>query len=247
MNVLWQLCRCAIVFAAKHFITFLNLLKLKKGKGLRIDFPLYIKGKGKIILGNNCRLGKKTIINCEGKVIIENGAHIHHDSIIYLGKESCLKIGDNFNLEPTSILKVNKSSWIIGNNVSISSNCLIYAREKSSEGKLVIGNSSNISNNTIIDVCGDVNIGNNVAIANDCCIFTHNHCAEAESSWQGEVLVDSVLIEDGAWIGANVIILAGVKIGKRAVIAAGSVVTKDVPDNTIFAGIPARKIKDILK
>jgi maltose O-acetyltransferase len=53
-----------------------------------------------------------------------------------------------------------------------------------------------------------------------------------------------IIIEDDVWIGAKATILKGVKIGKGAVIAVGSVVTKDVPANAIAAGVPAKIIKD---
>ena len=53
-----------------------------------------------------------------------------------------------------------------------------------------------------------------------------------------------IIIEDDVWIGAKATILKGVKIGKGAVIAVGSVVTKDVPTNAIAAGVPAKIIKD---
>ncbi len=52
---------------------------------------------------------------------------------------------------------------------------------------------------------------------------------------------------DDVWIGANAVILPGVKIGEQAIIAAGAVVNKDVPANTVYAGVPAVKIKDIPK
>ena len=54
-----------------------------------------------------------------------------------------------------------------------------------------------------------------------------------------------VRIGNDVWIGGNVTILPGVTIGNNVVVAAGAVVTKDVPDNTLVGGVPARKIKDI--
>ena len=53
-----------------------------------------------------------------------------------------------------------------------------------------------------------------------------------------------VIIEDNVWIGCRSIILKGVKIGRRSVIAAGSIVTKDIPPNSIAAGVPARVISN---
>ena len=54
-----------------------------------------------------------------------------------------------------------------------------------------------------------------------------------------------VMIGDDVWIGANAVILPGVTIGKHCVVAAGAVVTKDVPDNSLIAGVPAKLIKQI--
>ena len=54
-----------------------------------------------------------------------------------------------------------------------------------------------------------------------------------------------VLIDENAWLGANSTVLPGVTVGKNAVVAAGAVVTKDVPANTVVAGVPAKIIKEI--
>jgi acetyltransferase-like isoleucine patch superfamily enzyme len=56
-----------------------------------------------------------------------------------------------------------------------------------------------------------------------------------------------IVIKKNAWIGAGAIILPGVTVGKNAIVAAGAVVNKDVADNTIVAGVPAKKIKKIKK
>lgn len=80
-------------------------------------------------------------------------------------------------------------------------------------------------------------IGHNVVIA------TINHDLSPQK--RASMLLSPVYIGKNVWIGSNSTILPGVKIGDGAVIGAGSVVTKDVPENSVFAGIPAKKIKDI--
>lgn len=62
---------------------------------------------------------------------------------------------------------------------------------------------------------------------------------------QKTILTNPVVIREGAWIASDAIILPGVTIGKNAVVGAGSVVTKDVPDNEVWAGTPAKFIKKI--
>ena len=64
--------------------------------------------------------------------------------------------------------------------------------------------------------------------------------------WKNEQIQSPpIMIKDRAWIGAHATILTGVTIGKNAVVAAGAVVTKDVPDNCMVGGVPAKIIKEI--
>ena len=80
-------------------------------------------------------------------------------------------------------------------------------------------------------------IGHNVVIA------TLNH--DMNPTKRASMIAQPIHIGKNVWIGSNATILAGVSIGNGAVIGAGSVVTKDVPENTVYAGVPAKKIKDI--
>ncbi len=88
---------------------------------------------------------------------------------------------------------------------------------------------------------GLVTIGQHVMTGYQCMIITQNHKYLAEG-YDG-VEIGNVLIDDYAWLGHRVIILPGVRIGKHAIVGAGSVVTKDIPDYAIAAGNPARIIK----
>lgn len=91
-----------------------------------------------------------------------------------------------------------------------------------------------------------ITIGNNVMMGPYCMIFTSDHETSNLSipmCRQGFTKVEPVVIEDDVWIGARVIILKGVRIGKGSIIAAGSVVAKDVEPYTVVGGVPAKFIK----
>lgn len=99
-------------------------------------------------------------------------------------------------------------------------------------------------NVTILDV-REVNIGNDVMIGPGTLISTVGHPLSPKGRRNHLGIAKPVTIGNDVWIGGNVTILPGVTIGNNVVVAAGAVVTKDVPDNCLVGGIPARKIKDI--
>lgn len=95
-------------------------------------------------------------------------------------------------------------------------------------------------NFTIVDDV-DIKIGDHVFIGPNVTIATAEHPLDVEQRIKGLQYNKPVIIEDNVWIGASATILAGVHIGKNAVIGAGSVVTHDIEDNAIAYGIPAKK------
>ena len=99
-------------------------------------------------------------------------------------------------------------------------------------------------NFTVLDV-GKVRIGANAQIAPNVSIYTAGHPVHPDSRNSGYEYGISITIGDNVWIGGNVCILPGVTIGDNVVIGAGSVVTKDIPDNVIAAGNPCRIIRTI--
>ncbi|MBQ6506183.1 MAG: sugar O-acetyltransferase [Clostridia bacterium] len=99
-------------------------------------------------------------------------------------------------------------------------------------------------NFTVLDV-GKVRIGANAQIAPNVSIYTAGHPIHPDSRNSGYEYGISITIGDNVWIGGNVCIMPGVTIGNNVVIGAGSVVTKDVPDNVIAAGNPCKIIRTI--
>lgn len=90
---------------------------------------------------------------------------------------------------------------------------------------------------------GGITIGDNVFIGPRVCLITENHGLAPDA--RQTLISNPIVLEDNVWIGAGAIVLAGVKIGENSVVGAGSIVTKDVPKNTVVAGNPAKIIKTI--
>lgn len=112
-------------------------------------------------------------------------------------------------------------------------------------GDVIIGDHTRIGlHNTII---GPVDIGSHVNLAQGITVSALNHNFSDTNKRIDEqgVSTNQVTIEDDVWVGANAVILPGVTIGEHCVVAAGAVVTKDVPPHSLVAGVPAKVIKKI--
>ncbi|MCM8787247.1 MAG: acyltransferase [Candidatus Omnitrophica bacterium] len=151
-------------------------------------------------------------------------------------KQARITLGDNVVL--TSLLRVNLAG--------INHRLILAAPARYSE--IYIGNNSGISGG-VIYACSSVRIGNYVNIGVNVRIYdTDFHSMDYEERRIGSlknVKSQPIVIEDDVWIGANSIILKGVTIGKGAVVGAGSVVTKNIPSFTLWAGNPARFIRNL--
>ncbi|KRA55346.1 acyltransferase [Devosia sp. Root635] len=113
-----------------------------------------------------------------------------------------------------------------------------------------IGERVVIRPNTMLMADSDARIviGDDVLIGAGVHIYVNNHRfdrADMTIVDQGYFPSSDVVIEDDVWIGANAILLPGVRIGRHSVVAAGSVVTKSVDAHSVYAGVPAKKIKSI--
>lgn len=131
------------------------------------------------------------------------------------------------------------NNFELGSNSTIENFCTI----NNGVGEVLIGYNTLIGmGNTVI---GPVSIGNNVILAQNIVISGLNHEYQdvTKPIHEQPVTTAKITVDDECWIGANAVITAGVTIGKHSVIAAGSVVTKDVPPFSVAVGNPARVIK----
>ncbi len=158
--------------------------------------------------------------------------HILNPIVFRHGKKTTIRHHNVMNVSP-----VNR--FYLGTESTIEEYCVV----DNGVGDVIIGEHTRIGlRNTIV---GPVQIGNNVILAQNVVLSGLNHNYEDISQpihLQG-VNVDPIIVEEGAWIGANSIITAGVKIGKHSIIGGGSVVTRNVPPFSVVAGNPAKIIK----
>ena len=113
--------------------------------------------------------------------------------------------------------------------------------------KLKIGDNSGVNNQAYFDCLdAEITIGNGCNIGFRACFITGVHELNTDYKLSRPLVVQKpITIQDFVWIAANVTILPGVTVGRGSVVAAGAVVTKDVEENVLVAGIPARKIRSL--
>lgn len=114
------------------------------------------------------------------------------------------------------------------------------------EGQIIAGEGSYIGSYSTIQASKNykVIIGQNTSISHNVRIYTESNFADQDFSKKNKAAkYGNVEIGNYVWIGANVFINPGIKIGNNSVIGANSVVTKDIPENAIYAGVPAKLIK----
>ncbi len=156
---------------------------------------------------------------------ISLGANVFLDDRVLISQEwdaGAVSMGNRVRLqEDTHILVGPGGSVMIGDDTHLQRGCQLNAYKEA------------------------IRIGNRVEIAARCAFYSYDHGVDG-----GKPIVDQPLtsrgeisIGDEAWLGHGVIVLSGVRIGKGAVIGAGSVVTNDIPDESVAAGVPARVIK----
>ena len=181
---------------------------------------LFKKAFGIVFIGKRVKIRAHRHFECGNGMTIEDGCFINA-----LCKNG-VHIGNNFSLGRNSMIE-----------------CTGVIRELGDE--LIIGDDVGIAANAFISMRGKIVIGSNTIFGPGVKLFAENHNfsnMEIPIFLQGATK-KGIYIGEDCWIGANSVILDGVHIGSKVIVAAGSVVNKDIPDYAIVGGIPANVLK----
>ncbi len=110
---------------------------------------------------------------------------------------------------------------------------------------ITFGNNFYSNHNLVILDAAKVLFGNNVFIGPNCSFYTAGHPIDVEQRTKGLEFALPISVGNNVWLGGNVVVLPGVKIGNNSVIGAGSVVTKDIPADVMAIGNPCTVVKNI--
>lgn len=108
-----------------------------------------------------------------------------------------------------------------------------------------VGEAFYANHNLIILDTNKVKFGDNVIIGPNCSFYCANHPFDVETRITGREFGSPIKVGDNVWIGGNVVVLPGVSIGNNVVIGAGSIVTRDIPDNSLAYGNPCTVVRNI--
>lgn len=183
----------------------------------------------------------RAILRLDGWAAIERGVRLRFASRIRLGAGSYLDEGVYIHACPGGVS--------IGAGTMVMHGAVLHVynfRDLPAAG-IRIGANSLISEYTVIRGQGGVSIGDRVYTSPMTQIVAVDHVfddPERPFVEQG-ITARGIVIEDDVWLGASAVVTDGVRIGRGAVVAAGAVVTTDVPPHTVVAGVPARVVREI--
>ncbi len=173
-------------------------------------------------LGRGTILGPYVTLRAPKRISLGNDVFVDNHAVLDAkGAQSNIQVGDSVLVGNSTIFSCALATIAVGNNVSIGPNCFIRA----SRGPVTIGSFVTVGANTVI-ISGNPD---------------YRRLDIPMMKQQGQA--QGVTIGDDVWIGVGARIIDGVKIGNGCVIGAGAVVTKNVPDFAIAAGVPAEVVK----
>ena len=176
------------------------------------------------------------------------------DMVSYYVGMQCKAMGKNATIEyPISTLGL--SCFSIGNNFNVRKDFKLRAHREYENKfffpEITIGDNFYAATQSNITIVGTLVIGSDVTLASRVTIIDHAHGRADYSDLETPVMKRElstkgpIIIEDNVWICEGAVVLSGVTIGKNAIVATNAVVTKNVPANSIVAGVPARVVKII--
>lgn len=186
-------------------------------------------------------VGYRLIMRMHGGAAIERGVRIRFAGNVELNHGAYLDQGVYLHACPNGI-RIGRDTLVMHGSV-----LHVYNFRGIPHSGISVGDQSLIGEYNVIRGQGGVTIGNRVYTSPMVQILAVNHIFEDTSRPfvdQG-ITAEGITIEDDVWIGSGAIVTDGVRIGRGSVIAAGSVVTADVPPGTLVAGAPARVIRDV--
>jgi acetyltransferase-like isoleucine patch superfamily enzyme len=134
----------------------------------------------------------------------------------------------------------------IGSGVMVGTGSWLHALDGDDDVAIRIGDGTSIVGHCVISAARSVTLGRSVLLARNAYISDHMHAFEQLDlpvMAQGITKIGAVTIDDGAWLGENVVIGPGVRVGRGSVVGANSVVLSDVPDYSVAVGAPARVVR----
>ena len=180
----------------------------------------------------NYRLFKRVGISYKNIPKIKGQLLLKCEGILKIGQKIKINSGPSVNIIggdiKTNIIISSNASLIIGNNVGISNSTIICRKSIVIESDVLIGGSCKIYDTDFHSLTYSKRI-----------FSINNNIKDVDAK------TAPVVIKKGAWIGGHAIVLKGVTIGENSIVGAGSVVTKNIPDNEVWAGNPARFIRKL--
>lgn len=184
--------------------------------------------RGASLLDNSCTgrftawCGRRLALRHGDRIILPRSTRLHPDALIH-PRQGLLRFGENCQVATGAIVQ---------GNVQFGDHCSVQT------GTIIVGYG------TRENPTGQVTIGHHVRIAPHAQILAGNHDISDPEAPIGPVIGQPIVLGDNVWVCGRVIITAGVTVGRNAILAAGSVVTKDVPPYAIVGGVPAKFIRD---
>lgn len=206
------------------------------------QFILFAVGWVPAFLGIGLRaILYRLILHMNGVAAIEKNVRLRYCDHIWLDKNVYLDERVYIHACPNGV-RIGEGTYVMHGAI-----LHVYNFRHMPHSGIFIGKNCLIGEYTVIRGQGGVHIGDRVYTSPNTQILAVNHVFDDPTRpfLEQGITAEGITIEDDVWLGANAVVTDGVKIGKGAVVAAGAVVTQNVPEHTLVAGVPAKPIRTI--